>query len=49
MNAPQSIASNVYPRFHLPGEQATMFLLDPFGNALEFKAFENIDQQFAKQ
>jgi len=23
----------------LPGEQATMFLLDPSGNALEFKAF----------
>ncbi len=25
------------------GEQATMFLLDPSGNALEFKAFENIE------
>ena len=33
----------------LAGEQATMFFLDPFGNALEFKAFENIDQLFAKQ
>ncbi|MEP6996734.1 MAG: VOC family protein [Betaproteobacteria bacterium] len=32
-----------------PGEQSTMFLLDPFGNALEFKAFENIDQLFASQ
>ena len=31
------------------GEQSTMFLLDPFDNALEFKAFENIDQLFAKQ
>jgi uncharacterized protein len=29
------------------GEQATMFLLDPFGNALEFKAFADIDQLFA--
>lgn len=28
-----------------PGEQATMFFLDPSGNALEFKAFGNIDQQ----
>jgi uncharacterized protein len=28
-----------------PGEQATMFLLDPSGNALEFKAFQNIAQQ----
>jgi extradiol dioxygenase family protein len=25
-----------------PGEQATMFLLDPTGNALEFKSFRNI-------
>jgi extradiol dioxygenase family protein len=31
-----------------PGEQATMFFLDPSGNALEFKAFENIGQLFAK-
>ena len=23
----------------LPGEQSTMFVLDPAGNALEFKAF----------
>jgi uncharacterized protein len=30
-----------------PGEQATMFFLDPFGNALEFKAFADIDQLFA--
>jgi extradiol dioxygenase family protein len=28
-----------------PGEQATMFLLDPSGNALEFKAFRNIAEQ----
>ncbi|MCP4443310.1 MAG: VOC family protein [Aureispira sp.] len=29
------------------GEQATMFLLDPSGNALEFKAFKDISQLFA--
>ena len=29
------------------GEQATMFFLDPSGNALEFKAFKNINQLFA--
>jgi extradiol dioxygenase family protein len=29
------------------GEQWTMFLLDPAGNALEFKAFANDDQVFA--
>jgi len=28
-----------------PGEQATMFFLDPSGNALEFKAFRDIDAQ----
>ena len=31
------------------GEQGTMFFLDPSGNALEFKAFRNIDLElFAK-
>lgn len=30
------------------GEQSTMFFADPAGNALEFKAFRNIDQLFAK-
>lgn len=30
------------------GEQATMFFKDPAGNALEFKAFKNLDQLFAK-
>jgi uncharacterized protein len=29
------------------GEQATMFFLDPSGNALEFKAFEDPTQLFA--
>ena len=30
------------------GEQATMFFLDPSGNALEFKAFRNPDELFRK-
>ena len=30
------------------GEQATMFFLDPSGNALEFKAFSDFSQVFAK-
>lgn len=38
-----------YIRFEgQPGEQATMFFLDPCGNALEFKAFKDITQMFAK-
>jgi extradiol dioxygenase family protein len=37
-----------YLRFEgLPGEQWTMFLLDPAGNALEFKAFADDAQVFA--
>ena len=37
-----------YVRFQgEPGEQATMFLLDPFGNALEFKAFADMNRLFA--
>jgi extradiol dioxygenase family protein len=31
-----------------PGEQATMFFIDPAGNALEFKAMANPDNLFAK-
>ena len=31
-----------------PGEQATMFFMDPCGNALEFKAFNDLGQLFAK-
>jgi extradiol dioxygenase family protein len=31
-----------------PGEQATMFLLDPAGNALEFKAMANPENLFAR-
>lgn len=30
------------------GEQATMFFLDPSGNALEFKSFKDMSQVFAK-
>ena len=37
-----------YVRFRgEPGEQATMFFLDPFGNALEFKAFREMSSLFA--
>ena len=37
-----------YLRFEgQPGEQWTMFLLDPAGNALEFKAFADDSQVFA--
>lgn len=37
-----------YVRFEgEPGEQWTMFFLDPAGNALEFKAFADIEQLFA--
>ncbi len=32
----------------LTGEQSTMFFLDPAGNALEFKAFGDPDQLFAR-
>lgn len=31
-----------------PGEQSTMFFHDPAGNALEFQAFADIGQLFAK-
>ena len=38
-----------YIRFKgLVGEQATMFFKDPSGNALEFKAFKDKSQLFAK-
>ena len=38
-----------YLRFKgLTGEQMTMFFYDPAGNALEFKAFKNENQLFAK-
>ena len=31
-----------------PGEQATMFFLDPSGNAIEIKAFSDISRLFAR-
>ena len=31
-----------------PGEQATMFFLDPSNNALEFKAFNSLENLFTK-
>ena len=38
-----------YIRFQgQPGEQATMFFLDPSGNAIEIKAFADITKLFAK-
>ncbi len=38
-----------YTRFEgQVGEQSTMFFLDPAGNALEFKAFADLGQLFAK-
>jgi uncharacterized protein len=39
-----------YVRFKgQPGEQGTMFFMDPSGNALEFKAFRDIENElFAK-
>ena len=38
-----------YTRFQgQPGEQSTMFFLDPAGNALEFKSFGDIGQLFAR-
>ncbi len=39
-----------YIRFEgQPGEQATMFFHDPAGNALEFKAFRDLGQLFARR
>lgn len=38
-----------YVRFEgEPGEQSTMFFLDPAGNALEFKSFAHPDELFAR-
>ncbi|MBV8783847.1 MAG: glyoxalase [Gammaproteobacteria bacterium] len=31
-----------------PGEQSTLFILDPSGNALEFKSFRDLSQLFAR-
>lgn len=45
----QEFVIEPYVRFKgKAGEQATMFLHDPAGNALEFKAFKDMGQLFAK-
>lgn len=47
----QNVRFVVEPRIRFRGEvgeQATMFLLDPSGNALEFKAFQDDASVFAK-
>ena len=49
--AAAGIAFVVTPRIRYPGkpgEQGTFFLLDPSGNALEFKAFRRPDEVFAQ-
>ena len=47
--ANQKFAIEPYIRFKGEvGEQATMFFYDPAGNALEFKAFADLSQLFAK-
>ena len=45
----RALARKLNIRFEgLPGEQATFFVLDPSGNALEFKAFADDAQVFAR-
>lgn len=47
----QDVAFVIEPHTRFPGqtgEQSTMFFLDPSGNALEFKAFADLGQLFAK-
>ena len=44
-----SFVISPYTRFEgQPGEQATMFFLDPSGNALEFKSFRDDAKLFAR-
>ena len=48
---PESVAICVATHIRFkgePGEQATMFFLDPSGNAIEFREFEHIENLFAK-
>lgn len=45
------VAFVIPPRIRFPGEvgeQATMFFLDPTGNALEFKSFQDPSRLFAR-
>lgn len=47
--AGQKFIVGPYLRFEgQPGEQATLFIQDPSGNALEFKSFKDMSQLFAK-
>jgi extradiol dioxygenase family protein len=47
-NAGVEFVIEPYTRFEgQPGEQSTMFFLDPAGNALEFKSFAHPDELFA--
>lgn len=47
-NAGVKFVIEPYTRFAgQPGEQSTMFLLDPAGNALEFKSFAEMEQLFS--
>jgi len=47
-NADVSFVIEPYVRFKGEvGEQATMFFLDPSGNALEFKAFKDLSKLFS--
>jgi extradiol dioxygenase family protein len=44
----RQVAFVIEPHIRLegqPGEQATLFFLDPSGNALEFKSFKDIAGQ----
>ena len=48
-DAPWQFEIEPHVRFEgQPGEQWTMFVLDPSGNALEFKAFADDDQVFKR-
>lgn len=47
----KGVAFEIEPRIRFEGqagEQATMFFKDPSGNALEFKAFKNIEEELFK-
>jgi len=45
----QEFVVEPYIRFRGPaGEQGTLFIRDPAGNALEFKGFRNLEQLFAR-
>ena len=48
VEADVELVAEPHVRFHgQPGEQATIFFLDPSGNALEFKAFQDLGRLFA--